>query len=175
MTRALLALEDGAVFLGEGFGASGTVTGEVCFNTAMAGYQEVLTDPSYHSQIVTMTAPQIGNTGVNHQDDQSSRPWVAGFVVRDACGSHSSWRAEGSLDDYLVRHGVCGISEVDTRRLTRHIRTHGAMRGVLSTEVDDADELVERARTSPSYVGRDLAREVSTKAPYRWGDRKSVV
>ena len=167
--RALLALEDGTVFRGTAFGAAGTVTGEACFNTGMTGYQEVLTDPSYHGQIVAMTAPQIGNTGTNLFDDQSRRPWVAGFVVRDAATVPSSWRATEDLDSYLVRHDVPGITDVDTRRLTRHLRTAGAMRAALSTVVDDPDELVDRARSSPSLVGRDLAREVSTEKPFHWG------
>ena len=127
----------------------------------LTGYQEVLTDPSYHGQIVTMTTPQIGNTGTNDFDDQSRRPWVAGFVDATGSGSHSSWRATESLADYLERHDVPGIAEVDTRRLTRHIRTEGAMRGALSTEITDHDELVERARQWPGLVGRDLAREVT--------------
>ncbi len=169
MTRAILALEDGTTFEGISFGASGTITGEVCFNTGMTGYQEVLTDPSYHGQIVTMTAVQIGNTGVNAADDQSVRPWVAGFCVRDLTEVHSSWRAEGSLNDYLARHGVPGIAEIDTRRLTRHIRTRGALRGALSTEIENLDELVDIAKASPSMVGRDLATEVSTDKPYTWG------
>jgi carbamoyl-phosphate synthase small subunit len=166
---ALLALEDGTIFPGVSFGATGTVTGEVCFNTSMTGYQEVLTDPSYHGQIVTMTATQIGNTGINDHDDQSVKPWVAGFVVRDLAATPSSWRATGTLDDYLQGHSVPGIAEVDTRKLTRHIRTAGAMRGALSTEVLAEDELVDIARSSPSMVGRDLAREVTTEAPYKWG------
>jgi carbamoyl-phosphate synthase small subunit len=165
---ALLALEDGTVFRGEGMGASGTTTGEVCFNTAMTGYQEVLTDPSYHGQIVAMTAPQIGNTGTNDDDDQSRRPFVAGFVVRDASEHYSSWRASGSLDDYLSDRGVVGISGIDTRRLTRHLRTRGAMRGALTTEVQDIDEAVDIARSSPGLVGRDLVSEVSTTTPYTW-------
>ncbi len=169
MKRALLALEDGLVFTGEAFGADGTIAGEVCFNTGMTGYQEVLTDPSYHGQIVTMTSVQIGNTGVNRFDDQSVKPWVAGFVVRDMASTHSSWRAEGSLDAYLKRHGVPGIAEIDTRRITRHIRTKGAMRGALSTEISRGDELVDVARSSPSMVGRDLATEVTTSDPYEWG------
>jgi carbamoyl-phosphate synthase small subunit len=165
---ALLALEDGTVFAGVAFGASGTTTGEVCFNTGMTGYQEVLTDPSYHGQIVAMTAPQIGNTGVNESDDQSWHPWVAGFVMRDASDTYSSWRAEGSLDGYLQRYGIVAISEVDTRRLTRHIRDAGAMRGAISNEVSDPDELLDVVRASPSYVGRDLVREVTTSEPYSW-------
>ncbi|MGH2821398.1 MAG: carbamoyl phosphate synthase small subunit, partial [Actinomycetota bacterium] len=166
---ALLALEDGTTFAGTSYGAPGTTTGEVCFNTGMTGYQEVLTDPSYNGQIVTMTAPQIGNTGVNELDDQSVHPWVAGFVMRDACESPSSWRATDPLEAYLRRHGIVSISDVDTRRLTRHIRTRGAMRGALSAELVDPDELIDVARSSPSYVGRDLVAEVTTPRPYAWG------
>ena len=169
MTRAILALEDGTTFEGIGFGAIKTITGEVCFNTGMSGYQEVLTDPSYHGQIVTMTSPQIGNTGVNEDDDQSIKPWVSGFVTRDLTETPSSWRATGTLSDYLSHHGIPGISDIDTRRLTRHIRDRGAMRGALSTESITADELVERARSSPSMVGLDLAKEVTTPTEYTWG------
>ena len=169
MTRiARLALEDGTVFEGEAFGATATITGEVCFNTGMTGYQEVLTDPSYHGQIVTMTAPQIGNTGVNGDDDQSVRPWVSGFVTRDLTEVPSSWRATGTLSDYLDHHQIPGISDIDTRRLTRHIRDLGAMRGALTTEETSADELVDLARSSPSMVGLDLAKEVTTKSEYKW-------
>ena len=168
-TLATLALEDGTVFEGVGFGARGTTTGEVCFNTGLSGYQEVLTDPSYHGQIVAMTAPQIGNTGVNAHDDQSWQPWVAGFVVREESPVASSWRSEGSLGGYLKRHGICGIAEVDTRRLTRHLRDRGAMRGTLSTEITKHDELVDVARASRSMVGADLAREVSTRSTFEWG------
>ena len=167
--RALLALEDGSVFAGHSFGAQGTRSGEVCFNTGMTGYQEVLTDPSYHGQIVTMTSPHIGNTGANEHDDQSLHPWVAGFVVREVSASVSSWRAQERLQSYLDRHGVPGITGIDTRRLTRVIRSKGALRGALSTEVLDAGELVDIARSAPSMVGLDLATEVSTSAPYRWG------
>ena len=166
---ALLALEDGTVFRGEAFGSRRTITGEICFNTGMTGYQEVLTDPSYHGQIVTMTATQIGNTGVNDDDDQSVRPWVAGFVVRDLTDAYSSWRGRASLHDYLVKHDVPGIAEVDTRRLTRHVRTKGAMRSALSSEITNPDDLVDVARSSPDMVGRDLAREVTTKSAYSWG------
>jgi carbamoyl-phosphate synthase small subunit len=166
---ALLALEDGTVFRGDSFGATATITGEICFNTGMTGYQEVLTDPSYHGQIVTMTATQIGNTGVNDDDDQSVHPWVAGFVVRDLTDAYSSWRGQASLHDYLEKHRVPGIAEVDTRRLTRHIRTKGAMRAALSSEITDADELIDVARAGPGLVGRDLAQEVTTQSPYGWG------
>ncbi len=172
MDRALLALEDGEVFAGTGFGARGTATGEVCFNTSLSGYQEVLTDPSYHGQIVTMTAPQVGNTGVNAHDDQSWRPWVAGFVVREESPVDSSWRSEGTLNDYLERHDISGIAEVDTRRLTRHLRARGAMRGALSTDITSADELVEVARSARSMVGADLAREVTTRQAFRWGSEE---
>ena len=165
---ALLALEDGTVFHGVAFGAPVTVTGEVCFNTGMTGYQEILTDPSYHGQIVTMTAPQIGNTGTNEFDDQSRHPWVSAFVVRELSESFSSWRATGSLDAYLAGHGIPGISEVDTRRLTRHIRTAGAMRGAVASEITDADELIDIARAAPGLVGRDLAGEVTVDQPYEW-------
>jgi carbamoyl-phosphate synthase small subunit len=165
---ALLALADGTVFKGSSFGAAGTKTGEVCFNTGMTGYQEVLTDPSYHGQIVTMTSVQIGNTGVNAFDNQSRKPWVAGFVVRDLSERPSSWRSEGTLDSYLDGHGVPGISDVDTRRLTRHIRDRGAMMGAISNTVLDPDELVDIARGAPGLVGRDLAREVTVPEPYTW-------
>ncbi len=170
--RALLALEDGTVFSGYSFGAAGTSTGEACFNTSMTGYQEVLTDPSYHGQIVAMTTPHIGNTGVNDEDDQSLHPWVAGFVVRDASSIHSSWRSEGSLDDYLDGHGVVSIAGVDTRRLTRHLRTRGAMKSAVSSEITDEDELVDVARCSAGLVGRDLAREVTTAEPYVWTEER---
>ena len=167
--RALLALEDGTIFEGLAVGATRTITGEACFNTGMSGYQEVLTDPSYHGQIVTMTAPQIGNTGVNGFDDQSRRPWVSGFVMRDIASIPSSWRSTGTLHDYLVHHDVPGITDVDTRRLTRHIRDRGAMRAALTTEAVGADELIYRARSAPSMNGLDLAREVTTEIEYRWG------
>lgn len=167
---ALLALEDGTAFYGVGFGAPGTATGEACFNTSITGYQEVLTDPSYHNQIVCMTAPQMGNTGVNNHDDQSWRPWVAGFVVRNLSETFSSWRATASLHDYLSRHGITGMADVDTRRLTRHIRDAGAMRGAISTDVLDRSELVDLVRASPSYAGRDLVSDVTTKKPYTWDE-----
>lgn len=171
---ALLALEDGTIFRGVSWGAAGTTSGEACFNTGMTGYQEVLTDPSYHGQIVAMTAPQIGNTGVNEADEQSWRPWVAGFVVRDPSRVSSSWRARSSLHDYLDRKGIPGIAEIDTRRLTRHLRDRGAMRAALSNEILDPDELVDAARSSPGIVGRDLATEVSTPEPYEWTLKSSL-
>src|SRR6266850_4998403 len=159
--RAILALEDGVVFEGRSFGRAGETTGEVVFNTALAGYQEVLTDPSYAGQIVTMTYPHIGNYGVNRDDVESVRPQVAGFVVREASTKASSWRASGELHRYLEEAGVVGISEIDTRALTRHLRTHGAKRGIVSTRSADPEELVAKARASRSMLGLDLAREVT--------------
>jgi carbamoyl-phosphate synthase small subunit len=160
-------LEDGQVFEGVSFGHDGETTGEVVFNTALAGYQEVLTDPSYAGQIVTMTYPHIGNYGVNVEDVESARPQVAGFVVREVSTVASSWRASGELHRYLAEHGVVGISEVDTRALTRHLRSHGAQRGVISSAAVDPAELLARARASRSMIGLDLAREVSCAAPYQ--------
>jgi len=164
--RAVLALEDGTVFEGRSFGHVGEVTGEVVFNTALCGYQEVLTDPSYAGQIVTMTYPHIGNYGVNREDVESALPQVAGFVVREASTVVSSWRASDRLDRYLEQAGIVGISEIDTRALTRHIRTHGAKRGVLSAVEHDHQTLIGRARASRSMVGLDLAREVTCPSPY---------
>jgi carbamoyl-phosphate synthase small subunit len=165
---AILALEDGTVFEGQSFGREGETTGEVVFNTALCGYQEVLTDPSYAGQIVTMTYPHIGNYGVNREDVESSRPQVAGFVVREASIVASSWRASGELHRYLDEAGVVGISEIDTRELTRHLRTHGAKRGVVSTRDTDPASLVRKALGSRSMVGLDLAREVTCSDPYRF-------
>jgi carbamoyl-phosphate synthase small subunit len=164
--KAVLALEDGVVYEGRSFGHAGETTGEVVFNTALSGYQEVLTDPSYAGQIVTMTYPHIGNYGVNVDDVESAGTQVAGFVVREATTA-SSWRSSGELHQYLDEHGVVGITEVDTRALTRHLRDHGAKRGVISALVDDHAALVARARGSRSMIGLDLAREVTCAAPYR--------
>ncbi len=167
-TKALLVLEDGLALEGRSFGRQGETTGEVVFNTALCGYQEVLTDPSYAGQIVTMTYPHIGNYGVNLEDTESVRPQVAGFVVREASTLASSWRASGELHRYLDEAGVVGISEVDTRLLTRHLRTVGAKRGVISTLTDDRDLLVEKARQSRNMIGLDLAREVTCAEPFRY-------
>jgi carbamoyl-phosphate synthase small subunit len=169
--RAILALEDGTFFVGRGFGHRGETAGEVVFNTALCGYQEVLTDPSYHGQIVTMTYPHIGNYGVNEEDAESARPQVAGFVAREFATRASSWRSTGELSHYLLKAGVVGISEIDTRALTRHLRSRGAMRGIISTEESDPAVLSERARRSRSMVGADLAREVTCDAPYRYDRR----
>src|SRR5215510_10835377 len=168
LRRAKLALEDGKVFSGRAFGARGEIDGEVVFNTSMTGYQEILTDPSYHGQIVTMTYPEIGNYGVNEEDVESRRPWVRGFVVRELSGRASNFRAQGSLDEFLDRNGILGIEGIDTRALVRLTRTRGAMKGILSTtDLHDAS-LVEKARSSPGLVGRDLAREVMPEGNFTW-------
>ena len=164
--RAYLALADGTVFDGEAWGASGVATGEVVFTTGMTGYQEVLTDPSYTGQMVTMTAPHIGNTGVNADDSESldGRPQVSGFIVRAPSPRSSSWRAESSLDEYLVKHNIVGIANVDTRRLTRLLREQGSQNGCIGA--DDPATLVDRARAAPSMAGADLVSVVTPKAPY---------
>jgi carbamoyl-phosphate synthase small subunit len=164
--EALLVLEDGTAFRGRSFGAAGTVTGEAVFNTGMSGYQEVLTDPSYRGQLVAMTAPMVGNYGMNAADAESDRIQVAGYVVREAARRPSSWRSEQGLREALDEADVPGIEGIDTRRLTRHLREAGAMRAALSTEVLDVDELVRTAEASPGMVGRDLASEVTTTRPY---------
>jgi carbamoyl-phosphate synthase small subunit len=163
---ALLVLEDGSAFAGSGFGAEGETFGEAVFNTGMAGYQEVLTDPSYAGQIVTMTAPQQGNYGVNRADAEAPRVHVAGFAVREASRRASSWRSEGTLGDELAESGVVGIEGIDTRRLTLGLRTHGAMRASISTVDLDPDDLVARVVATPGMSGADLARAVSVQEPY---------
>ncbi|MEX0677074.1 MAG: glutamine-hydrolyzing carbamoyl-phosphate synthase small subunit [Pirellulales bacterium] len=173
MKVAKLALEDGTVFAGQSFGATGEVDGEVCFNTSMTGYQEILTDPSYRGQIVAMTYPEIGNYGVNAEDVESAKPHLAGFVVRNCSRVASNFRADGELDEYLARYGVVGISGIDTRALVRRIREHGALKGVLSTEDPDDASLVAKARNSPGLVGRDLVREVVPHEPREWNERLS--
>ncbi len=165
-TNAYLLLEDGRRFNGVSVGAQDVAIGEVVFNTCMTGYQEVLTDPSYTGQLVTMTYPMIGNCGVNDEDRESEGPRVAGFVVREASRLHSSWRAEGGLDGYLKAHGVVGIEDVDTRALTRHIRAHGAMRGGIAPTTTPEDELLDRVQAHPIMEGLDLACGVSTDASY---------
>jgi carbamoyl-phosphate synthase small subunit len=173
MSIAKLALEDGTVYTGQSFGASGEVDGEVCFNTSMTGYQEILTDPSYRGQIVAMTYPEIGNYGVNDEDLESPKPHLAGFVVRNRSQVASNFRSAGRLDDYLTKHGVVGIAGIDTRALVRRIRQHGALKGVLSTiDLDDAS-LVAKAANSPGLVGRDLVREVVPQQVVQWSDRLS--
>src|SRR5678815_3071090 len=166
--KALLALEDGRIFEGESFGATGTSVGEVCFNTSMTGYQEVLTDPSYRGQIVAMTYPLIGNYGTNATDQESSQPHVRGFVIEELSEAPSNWRAEESLDDYLRRWEIPGLQGVDTRALTRHLRTRGAMKACLTTEITSHEEAVRRAVDGEGVVGMDYVREVTTPNVFRW-------
>ena len=165
---AKLALEDGTVFTGTSIGAHGEVDGEVCFNTSMTGYQEILTDPSYRGQIVTMTYPQIGNYGVNAEDVESQKPHLSGFVVRELSGRVSNFRADGDLGEYLRRYNVVGIEGIDTRALVRKLRITGALKGVLSTVDLNDQSLVAKAKLSPGLVGRDLVREVMPTQPREW-------
>ncbi len=171
--EAILALEDGRVWRGRGFGAPKEVVGEVVFNTSMTGYQEILTDPSYCGQIVTMTYPLIGNYGVNSEDAESRRVFAEGLVVRELSRTVSNWRADLSLDDYLKDAGIPGISDIDTRSLVRHIRERGSMRGCLSTERTDEKAIIESARKAPEMVGLDLASVVTCREPYVWTDDQS--
>jgi carbamoyl-phosphate synthase small subunit len=168
--RAILALEDGTVFEGLACGAEGEATGEIVFNTSLAGYQEVLTDPSYAGQIVTMTMPHIGNYGANGVDMESVGVFAGGFVVRDMCDTPSNWRAEESLPTFLRRHGIVAIEGIDTRQLTKHIRETGAMRAVISTTDSDVTSLVAKAAASQGLVGRDLVAEVAVTERYSWGE-----
>src|SRR5512134_2368518 len=169
--NATLALEDGTWYRGVAAGASGEASGEVVFNTSMTGYQEVLTDPSYAGQIVTMTAPQIGNYGVAPGDAESQRPRVAGFVMREASPLASNYRAETTLREYLTRHNIVAIADIDTRALTRVLRSAGVMRGVIGTGQVDPAVLVEKARTLPAMEGADLVRTVTCEQPFEWRDR----
>jgi len=164
--EAILALEDGRIFTGRSFGAVGERGGEVVFNTSMSGYQEILTDPSYRGQIVTMTCPEIGNCGVNDFDQESRRPQVEGLVVREISEIHSNWRSRKDLPQYLKENDVLGISEVDTRALTRHLRSRGVLRGIVSTLDHEGESLVRKARALPSLVDQDLVGRVSCPAPY---------
>ncbi|MEX2112627.1 MAG: glutamine-hydrolyzing carbamoyl-phosphate synthase small subunit [Pirellulales bacterium] len=173
MKVAKLALEDGAVYTGTSFGAQGEVDGEVCFNTAMTGYQEILTDPSYRGQIVTMTYPEIGNYGVNGEDVESGKPQLAAFVVRNRSSIASNFRSEETLEAYLERYGVVGLASIDTRALVRRIRQQGALKGVLSSIDLDDDSLVAKAQASPGLVGRDLVREVVPTQARAWDERLS--
>jgi len=169
--KAILALEDGSVFHGEGFGARASACGEVCFNTSMTGYQEILTDPSYKGQIVTMTYPHIGNYGVNEVDVESWRPHVAGFVVREVSPVVSNWRADSSLAEYLERDGIPGIQGLDTRALTKKLRVRGALNGFVSTEGVSEGEAVRRAKEWPGLVGVDYVKEVTHPAAFRWDEK----
>jgi carbamoyl-phosphate synthase small subunit len=166
--KATIALADGRIFRGRGFGAEGKVGGEVVFNTSLSGYQEILTDPSYDGQIVVMTYPEIGNVGVNREDVEAVAPFLRGFVVKEYWDKPSNWRAERSLGDYMKEHGIVGIEWIDTRALVRHIRDHGAQQAVLATGDVDEAALVREAAARASLVGQDLATGVSTAGPYRW-------
>jgi carbamoyl-phosphate synthase small subunit len=169
--KAVLALEDGSIFHGTGFGAQASACGEVCFNTSMTGYQEILTDPSYKAQIVTMTYPLIGNYGVNAMDVESWRPHVAGFVVREVSPVVSNWRADGSLADYLARNSIPGIQGIDTRALTKKLRVRGALNGFITTENISADEAVQRAREWPGLAGVDYVKEVTHSEAFGWDEK----
>ena len=166
--KAILALEDGSVFYGTGFGARASACGEVCFNTSMTGYQEILTDPSYKGQIVTMTYPLIGNYGINEQDIESWRPHAAGFVIRELSPVVSNWRADCSLAEYLEKNGIPGIQGIDTRQLTKKLRERGALNGFITTENISADEAVKRAKEWPGLVGVDYVKEVTHKQAFQW-------
>jgi carbamoyl-phosphate synthase small subunit len=170
MQRALLALEDGTVFWGKPFGTPGETFGEVVFNTNLTGYQEVLTDPSYKGQIVAMTYPLMGNYGINDADLESVRPQVEGFIVKEGSKRASNWRAQYGLEEWLQQHGIVGIQGIDTRALTRHLRTRGAMRGAISTTEPDPNRLIARVQASPGLIGRDLVCEVTCDTPYTWRD-----
>ena len=166
--QAILALEDGRIFRGEGYGAQGECSGEVVFNTSLTGYQEIFTDPSYTGQIVVLTNPQIGNYGTNQADQEASRPYIEGLIVREFSEVSSNWRSEQVADEYLERHKVPVLSEIDTRALVRHLRNNGVMRGVISTIETDTDKLVAKARAIRKMDGTDLASVVSTKEAYEW-------
>jgi carbamoyl-phosphate synthase small subunit len=167
LMRAVLALEDGRHFIGESFGAPGTAVGEACFNTSMTGYQEVLTDPSYRGQIVAMTAPQIGNYGVNALDDESSAVHVRGFVIEELSAIPSNWRSTGDLNAYLAKRKIPGIQGVDTRALTKHLRSRGAMQACITSELD-VDAAVARAKSAPPMAGSDFVKEVTPNAAFDW-------
>ena len=165
--KAILLLQDGTVFKGKSFGAKGQMCGEVVFNTSMTGYQEILTDPSYNEQIITMTYPLIGNYGTNIDDYESKRVYARGFIVKEACGYPSNWRTQQSLSDYLKKHNVIGLEGIDTRMLVRHIRTEGAMNGIIATEGSIA-VLKNKLEKYPGLVGRDIVKNITTKRPYKW-------
>ena len=168
--EAVLLLEDGRLFRGTVFGAIGEAIGEVCFNTGMTGYQEILTDPSYAKQMVTMTAPHIGNYGINSEDVESEKIQVSGFIIKEESFIPSNWRSEISLAEYLKKQNVVGIKNIDTRALTKHIRDNGAMNGIISSKTDNIDELVSNLNDAPSMEGLDLAKIVSTKKIYQWSE-----
>jgi carbamoyl-phosphate synthase small subunit len=171
--QAILALEDGRIFRGHGYGSPGECQGEVVFNTSLTGYQEIATDPSYAGQIVVLTNPQIGNYGTNQADNESAKPYIEGLIVREFSPISSNWRSEQVTDEYMERFSVPVLAEIDTRALVRHLRTHGVMRGVISTNVADPDALVARARAIRKMDGTDLAKIVSTKSIFTFDDTDS--
>ncbi len=166
--QAILALEDGRIFRGKGFGAKGECYGEVVFNTSITGYQEIFTDPSYAGQIVILTNPQIGNYGTNSDDNEATRPYIEGLIVREFSRVSSNWRSQEVAEEYLERYKIPVLAEIDTRALVRHLRTHGVMRGVISALEFDTDKLVAKARSIPKMDGTDLAKEVTTPRVYQW-------
>ncbi len=168
-TTAILALEDGRIFTGKSFGATGTTTGEICFNTSMTGYQEIITDPSYRGQIVAMTYPMIGNYGVNPEDNESSEPHVRALVIGELCEIPSNYRSTQSLADYLLEHKILGIEDIDTRALTKHLRSLGAMRSCVTTELSP-EQAIQKAKDSALMTGTDFVQEVTTKSPYHWSE-----
>lgn len=168
--KASLMLADGTLFRGTSMGASGEIIGEVVFNTAITGYQEILTDPSYRGQIVTMTYPHIGNTGVNFEDNEAVRPFLSGFIVKEYCGYPSNWRRNEDLESFLERNGIIGIHRIDTRRLTRNLRETGAKKGIISTEDHDPDSLLRKVREYPDIEGLDLVKDVTCSEPYDWDE-----
>src|SRR5579863_5662531 len=166
--QAILALEDGRTFSGLGYGHLGECQGEVVFNTSLTGYQEIATDPSYAGQIVVLTNPQIGNYGTNHADNESAKPYIEGLIVREFSAVSSNWRSEQVTDEYMERYSVPVLAEIDTRALVRHLRTHGVMRGVISTRVEDPQALVQKARNIRKMDGTDLAKVVTTPSIYKF-------
>ena len=168
--QAILALEDGRIFRGKGYGAKGECYGEVVFNTSITGYQEIFTDPSYAGQIVVLTNPEIGNYGTNSDDNEATRPYIEGLIVREFSRVSSNWRSQEVAEEYLERYKIPVLAEIDTRALVRHLRDHGVMRGVISTLETDTDKLIAKARSIPKMDGTDLAKEVSTRSVYEWDE-----
>ena len=173
--KAVLALADGKIYEGEHFGSEKEVEAEIVFNTSMSGYQEIITDPSYCGQMVVMTYPLIGNYGINPEDFESDRPYLSGFIIKELSRVQSNWRSRGNLEEFLKENNVFGIQGIDTRALTRRIRDKGAQQAVLSTNTSDPQKLIEKARNSPSLIGRDLVKEVTCKKPYEWNESEWVI
>nr|MBC8283500.1 glutamine-hydrolyzing carbamoyl-phosphate synthase small subunit [Nitrospinota bacterium] len=173
--KAVLALADGKIYEGEHFGSETEVAAEIVFNTSMSGYQEIITDPSYCGQMVVMTCPLIGNYGVNPEDFESDRPYLSGFIIKELSRIQSNWRSRGNLEDFLKQNNVFGIQGIDTRALTRRIREKGAQQAILSTDIANPQKLIEKARKSPSLIGRDLVKEVTCKKAYEWDESEWVI